>query len=111
MDERKGISRFSVEFLLSHRTEKTQKGALPCLSKFQAAKIFYGCDGLYQVLPSDFVCLTVPNKFVGTLQCFRKFLVSKNFYGFFLSHITKSFPLELFDVEKTSGSEKIGWMR
>ena len=72
--------------------------------------MFYRCDGLYQVLPSDFVCLTVPKKFVGTLQCFRNFLVSKNFYGFFVSHYRKLGFETLRCFRNLPAAKKTGWM-
>ena len=61
----RGISRFSIENLLSHSTKKLRRGTLLCFTKFRVAKKFMDKRGEYQDLPSKISCLTVPKIFIG----------------------------------------------
>ena len=80
MDERVGYHVSLLKFCLP-TVPRNFKRELVLTSENFRQRNFFGCDGLYQVLPPDFVCLTVPKKIVGTVQCLTKFLVSRIFHG------------------------------
>ena len=64
---KRGISRFSIENLLSHSTEKFRRGTLLCFTKFLVSKKFMDKrGGEYHDFLSKISCLTVPKIFVGT---------------------------------------------
>ena len=76
--ERERASRFSVENLLSHNTEKLRRGNL-CFRKVLVSKnVKDKRERGHHDFPSKLCCLTVPKNFAGGNLCFRKFLVSKN---------------------------------
>ena len=59
---KRGISRFSIENLLSHSTEKLRRGTLLCFTKILVSKKFMDKrgGGEYQDFPSKIFCLTLP---------------------------------------------------
>ena len=61
----RGISRFSIEILLSQSAEKLRRRTLLCFEKFLASKNVSANRGGSQDFPSRTFCLTVPNIFVG----------------------------------------------
>ena len=97
MDKRGHITIFSRNFM-SHTAENFRKGILLFLRKFLFQKVLW------------------MKNFVGILQCFRKFVVSKNFmhnrgYHNFPSKIfcltvPKNFVKEPFSVSLISGIKK-----
>ena len=60
-----GVSRFSVEFFLSHSAENFRRGVLCCCIISASEKVWIGGGGEYQDFPSKFFCLTVPKNFMG----------------------------------------------
>ena len=82
---KRGISRFTIEYLLSHSTEKLRSGTFLCFTKFLVSKKFMdkrggGVSGFFCQI---FFCLTVPKNFVEELFCavFQKNSSSENVYG------------------------------
>ena len=70
-----GVSRFSVENFLSHRTEKTSPGNHSVFQKFSGKeKFFMDKRGGVTIFRRSF-CLTVPKYFIG-----EHFGVSENFF-------------------------------
>ena len=67
---KRGISRFCIENLLSHSTEKLRRGTLLCFTKFLVSRNFLDKRGeeggreYHDFLSKNF-CLTVPKFFVG----------------------------------------------
>ena len=63
----RGISRFSIENLLSHSTEKLRRGTLLCFTKILVSKKFMDKrgGGEYHDFLSKLFCLTVPKNFAG----------------------------------------------
>ena len=62
----KKASRFSVENILSHSSEKIRRGTLLCFRKILVSKNARDKrGGVYHNFPSKFFCLTVPKNFVG----------------------------------------------
>ena len=61
------ISRFSIENLLSHSTEKLRRGTLLCSTKFLVSKKFMDKrgGGSIKIFSQNFFCLTVPKNFIG----------------------------------------------
>ena len=59
---KRGISRISIENSLSHSFEKLRRGNLLCSRKILLSKNDRDKrGGVYQIFPSIFFCLTVPN--------------------------------------------------
>ena len=77
----KRVSRFSVENLLSHSTEKLRRGTLFCFTKFLVSKKFMDKrgGGVSRFSIKTFLSHSAEKFRRGTLLCFTKFLVSKNF--------------------------------
>ena len=67
MDKREEeVLRFSVQVFLSHSTEKFRRGSLLCSRKILRSKsVRDKRGGEYHNFPSNFLCFTVPKKFVG----------------------------------------------
>ena len=67
---KRGITRVSIESLLSHTTEKLRTGTLLCFTKFLIPKISINNEegeeegGSITIFFKKFFCLTVPKKFV-----------------------------------------------
>ena len=61
--EERGISRFAVEFFLSHSAEKLRTSTLQCFTNF-GYRINLEKRGEYQGFPLKLFCLTVPQNFV-----------------------------------------------
>ena len=83
-----GVSRFLVENLLSHNTEKIRRGTLLCFRKLLVSKKFMDRRGEYHDLPSKACCLKVPKKFVDETFC-----VSEKFCNGMLSKTLLCFKL------------------
>ena len=73
MNKGGGVSRFSVEYNLSHSAEKVRRGTFSRFTTFGNRKSFKKM-GRYQDFPSKYICLTVPKNFVWEL--FRVSLIS-----------------------------------
>ena len=77
------MSRFFVEFFLSHSAGRFRRGTLLCCVSeiFRYRKSLWIRGGKYPDFPSKFFCLTVPKNSVGdpSVLCFRKFTVAKKF--------------------------------
>ena len=65
----RGISRFSVENLLSHSTEKLRRGTILCFTKLLVSKNLMDKreeqGGSITIFCRKVFCLTEPKKFVG----------------------------------------------
>ena len=89
----RGVSRFFVENVLSHSTEKIRWGTLRCIRNFRVSKSFMHQGGVIKFLRRKrFVSQYRKNRW-GTLRCFRKFRVSQNFMhkmGILLISVEKS---------------------
>ena len=62
------ISRFFIERLLTHSTDKFRRGTLLCLKKKFGIEAFYEQGGggrVYHDFPSKVFCLTAAKKIVG----------------------------------------------
>ena len=121
---RGGLSRFSIENLLSHSTEKLRRGTLLCSRKILVSKnVRDKRGGESHNFPSKFFRLIVPKIFVG--ESFSVSLISgiENFYAsegyvtifnflskFFWLTVPKNFVVESFSVSLISGIEKF-WIR
>ena len=70
----KRVSRFSVEKISSHSTEKLCRGTLLCFTKFWYRKKFMDKRGHIKIFRRKFFCLTVPKNFVG--ESFSASLIS-----------------------------------
>ena len=72
---KRAISRFSIENLLSHSTEKLRRGTLLCFTKFLVSKKFKDKrGGGYHDFLSNFFLSHSAEKFRrGTLQCVTNF--------------------------------------
>ena len=85
MNKRWGVSRFSVENLLSHGAEKLGRGNPLVFHSFRVSKKFIDKRGgrEYQDFPSKTYCLTVPKYLVGEPVCavFQKISGSEKVYG------------------------------
>ena len=92
MDKRGHITIFSQNFYVS-QCRKLSWGNPTVFEKIFGFKKFYGWKGRYHVFPSKIFGLTVPKNFMGILQCFRKFGVSKNFM-----HTYHVFPSKIFGL-------------
>ena len=80
MDQRGGVSIFSVEKFLSRSAENIRRGTLRCITKIRVAKNFMHQKGRgYQVSSSETFCHTVPKNIQGTSESFvhRKFLCKR----------------------------------
>ena len=69
---------FTLEFLVS-QCRKTSCGKHLFQRKSGTEKQIWISGGGITFFRRKFFCLTSPKKIAGTLQCFRKFLVCKNF--------------------------------
>ena len=85
MDNRVGVSRFSVENFIPHIAENFRRGESFSVSLFSGTKKFYASEGYVTILGflSKFFCPTLPKSFVGELFCavFYKFSGSEKIYG------------------------------
>ena len=81
MDERWGVSRFSIGNFLSHSAEKLRGGTFLCFRKFLVSKNFMdkngGREGVSQFSIENLLSHSTEKFRRGTLLCFGKFLVSK----------------------------------
>ena len=76
--QKRGITTFRSKFFVS-QYRKISLENTSVYQKISGIEKFYASErGGYHVSPSK-TCHTVPKNFVGTLRCFRKFRVSKNF--------------------------------
>ena len=108
MDKR-GISRFSIENLWSHSTEKLRRGTLLCSRKILVStNVRDKRGGEYHNFPSKFFCLTVPKNFVGELiSGIENFYASEGYVTIF-DFLSKFFCLTVpknFVGELISGIE------
>ncbi len=69
-----GVSRFPVEFFLSHRAENFRKGILYCCNNFGYRKSLEKRGEEYQDFPSKIFCLTVPKVSLGESSVVAFFL-------------------------------------
>ena len=76
---RGGLSRFSVEFFMSHSAEKFLEGILLFLRKFLVSKSFMDEKGGITFFRRNFLVSQCRKISWASLRCFRKFGVSKNF--------------------------------
>ena len=78
-----GVSRFSVGFLLSHRTENIPKGKLLCFRNFCYPKVLNVRDGVYHDFLSKWFCLRVRKHFVEEAfgAVFENIFGSVKFFG------------------------------
>ena len=60
-----GVSRFSLENLLSHSAEKFRRGTVYCCKNFGYRESLDKRWGEYRDFPSQIFCLTVLKNFVG----------------------------------------------
>ena len=73
---KRGISRFSVGFFLSHGTENLRNGTPPCFRKFPLSKNFWVTMvgwGEYHDFLSENFCRTVPKTLVTEPFCVSEF--------------------------------------
>ena len=77
---KRGVSRFSVENILLHSTEKFRWGTLRCFREIGVSKNFMHYRG-YHKFPSKTFCLTVPKNFVGIPSMFQKISGIEKFYA------------------------------
>ena len=114
---KRGVSRFSVKFFLFRSTEKLRRGTLLCCvsENFRKRKSFWMRGGGIKIFRRNFFVSQCRKISWASLQCFRKFGVSKNFmhtrgYHNFPSKIfclsAKNFVKEPFSVPLISGIEK-----
>ena len=82
LDEKRGVSRLSVESFLSHSADNFRRGILYCCSIFGYRKSLDEKRGVSR-LSVDFFCLTVPKIFAGEPFCavFQKISGSEKVYG------------------------------
>ena len=114
-----GVSRFSVEKILSHCTKILHWRTLWCFRKILLSKIFMHRRGGITVLPKFFVSQDRNEKLCKRTLLFpRKFLVSKKIYGqkgachdfqskFSCLTVPKNFVKEPFSVSQISGIKKM----
>ena len=120
---KRGISRFSIENLLSHSTEKLRRGTLLCFTKFLVPKKFMDKrGGVSQFSVNIFLSHSAEKFRRGTPQCVTNFgywtilcfweLCHDFVWKFFCLTVPKNFVEELFwsVFQKMSGSENVyGW--
>ena len=80
MDKR-GLSRFLVEFFMSHTAENFRKGILLFLRKFLVSKSFMNEKGGITFFRRKFFGLIVPKNFVGMPSMFQKVWGIEKFYA------------------------------
>ena len=85
----RGISRFFIETLLSHSTEKLRRGTLLCFTEFPVSKKFFekrwgeeGEEGGVSRFSVEKFCLTVPKFFVGEPLSISLISGMKKFYAY-----------------------------
>ena len=76
---RGGLSRFSVEIFMSHSAENFRKGILQFVRKFLVSKSFMDEKGGITFFRRNILVSQCRKNSWASLQCFRKFGVSKNF--------------------------------
>ena len=117
-----GVSRFSVENVMSHSAENFRRGILYCCIISRLRKSLDRMGGEYQDFPFKNLCLTVRKFFievsftVSLILGIEKVWISVGEYHYFLSKffrltVPKISVGESFTVALFSGSEKvwIGW--
>ena len=91
--KRGGLSRFSVEIFMSHSAENFRKRILLFLRKFLVSKTFMDEKGGITFFRRKVLVSQCLKNSWASLQCFRKFGVSKNFMHTRGYHV---FPSKIF---------------
>ena len=80
INKQPGVSRFSMESLLSQSTEKLRRGTLLCFRKFRVSKNFMPKRGISRFSIKNMLSHSTEKLRRGTLLCF-KFSGIEKFYG------------------------------